>query len=200
MNKNPKIGLIILIIASGILIPSLFFYFSQNQSLINPIIFALNTRSSSSNEEIPDWPITINGSAVGVPITMNYSDFVIESNLSRYVNIKRKEGGVTVEDNVTYDGIPYKRIIYDIMGVVAYDNVTILASDGYSSTFQQSDIDNPKYANELFLAYKRDGQNLTDYYRPVYNVVTQNFTIEKYGESFNGIWCVRHVIAFQINS
>ncbi len=200
LKNSIKISIISIIIGIGIVIPIGYILVNPNNQPYELLLITLK-QNSGTYENIPDFPLTVNGSAVDI-LKLNYSDFVTWSNLTRYVNITRKEGSVLVSDIVNYTGIPFRRLIYDIMNVSSYSSVNIIASDGYSMTFQQTDIDNPVFWDDLFLAYKREGQNLTDYYKPVYNVVTQNYTITKYGNlgQFNGIWCVRHVIAFQINS
>ncbi len=200
MKNFIKSSIIAIIIGIGIVIPIGYLLLNPNDQSDEFLLFALQ-HVPGKTKEIPVFPLTVNGSAVTNSLKMNYSEFVTWSNLTRYVNITRKEGGVLVSDNVTYEGIPLRRLIFDIMNVSTYSNVSIIASDGYYMTFQKADVDNPIFWDDIFLAYKRDGQNLTNYYKPVYNVVTQNYTISKYGFNgqFNGIWCVRHVIKVLIN-
>lgn len=198
-----KISLILLIIVPAIIIPVIYLDLFQRQNSSELLLLTLNLKIPPPPEEkSADFPINITGSAVSVPITMNYTDFMILSNFSGYVTVKGKINGVPFENNNSYEGIPFRRIIYDIANVTSYSSVTVQASDNYYMTFRKTDIDNPEYWADLILAYKMNGENLTnyDYYKPVYCLVDQHYTITKYADDWNAQWCVRHVVIFQINS
>lgn len=192
--------LIVFLIGIGITIPIGIIVLNKNNQSNDLLLISLVLKNNNISQNTVDWPILINGSAVSVPINMSYSNFTTESDFDGYILIKAKIGGSTVEWNSSYMGISFIKIIHDIMGISSYSSVKILASDGYYKSFQQADIENPSYADDFYLMYKMDGQNLTDYYHPVYCVITQHYTVDKYLDSWNGQWCVRHVIAFEINT
>ncbi|MFX1451377.1 MAG: molybdopterin-dependent oxidoreductase [Promethearchaeota archaeon] len=207
MDKNIGIGIIIgLIIATGIFVPTYYFLTSQNRQDFGSIVIALSLMEEESSP--PTISLIINGTAVsGAPITLNLTDFIEHSYLSRDVLILEKRYGEDDAHNYTdyWTGIPLVHLIYDIANVSSYNHVNINASD-FSRTFDQADIDNTSYFYDLLVAYKMNGEYLDSWHGPIRFVVTQDFSVEAIGwpppgvGNANGFHCVRKVIFIEINS
>ncbi len=201
MDKNIGISFILgFVVATGIIVPTFYFLNIQSRVDTGPIVIAL-----AMMQETPSPPlinIKVNGSAVPVEFNLTLEDFEQHSYLARYIVVMEKRwGGAADLLNYTefWVGIPFTHLIYDIANVTSYTNITLIPSDNpiWAKTYNQTDIDNATFADDIMLAYKRDGHYLTSQ-EIVRSVFTKEFSLAVFGTNFNGFNTVRLVETIEI--
>ncbi len=193
MKRDVKIFLIINIVLILILVPSLIYYFYYYQYQKN------QTQSTQRNLLLLPflWTVKIGGSAVNSSRTFTIQEFDRHSNVTKAFVYKTSTG----ESTHAYKGFSLKHLVYDIMNVSTYSEVSIKAQDGWAISYPKADIDT--WNEEILLVYLEDGLPILKKELggegPVRTITSQAYCIFKFGDDYNGRLCAKYVISVEIN-